>query len=234
MITAVQNVYSQMWHLLCIYHLLENVKKKAKSKLQGDMIKSFVSDFYIMKNNYSKNQFDAKYQEMLTKYELCRSYLKKQLYSNWESWVRFYITKIFTVGVESTQHVESINSVIVDQGILLKELVITIEWKLDKESQYTWINEYYGSNLSVGLPSTYSTIFKELDFILQTSLSPISLSIQRAQMNQSLLYRVNLILINQVEDDGSVSGILERSYDVSQIHLQELLNDISYNDITEL
>ncbi len=53
-------------------------------------------------------------------------------------------------------------------------------------------------------------------------------------MNQSLLYRVNLILINQVEDDGSVSGILERSYDVSQIHLQELLNDISYNDITEL
>ena len=53
-------------------------------------------------------------------------------------------------------------------------------------------------------------------------------------MNQSLLYRVNLISINQVEDDGSVSGILERSYDVPQIRLRELLNGISYNDITEL
>ena len=62
-------------------------------------------------------------------------------------------------------------------------MVIAIERELNKESQYTRINEYYGSNPSVGLPSTYSTIFKELDFILQTSLSSISLLIQRAQMN---------------------------------------------------
>ena len=77
MIAAIQNVYPQTRHLLCIYHLLENVKKKAKSKLQGDMIKSFVSDFYTMRNSYSEDQFDAKYQEMLTKYEPCRSYLEK-------------------------------------------------------------------------------------------------------------------------------------------------------------
>ncbi|CAI2186811.1 17737_t:CDS:2, partial [Funneliformis geosporum] len=36
-----------------------------------------------------------------------------------------------------------------------------------------------------------------------------------------------------VEDDSNVSGILERSYDVPQIHLRNLLNGISYNDITD-
>ena len=49
-----------------------------------------------------------------------------------------------------------------------------------------------------------------------------------------MLYQINLISINQVEDNNNISGILERSYNVPQIHLQELLNDISYNDITKL
>ena len=236
-IAAVQVVYLQTRYLLCIYHLLENVKKKAKSKLRGEAASSFVTDFYTMRNSYSEQKFDKKYKEMLTKYEPCRLYLEKRLYSSQKSWARYCISKIFTAGVESTQHVESINGIIkklVDRGTLLKELVTAIECELDKESQYIRMNDYYGSNPSVGLPSIYKTIFKELDSVLQANLLPIPLSIQRAQMNQSLLYRVNLILINQVEDDGSVSGILERSYDVSQIHLQELLNDISYNDITEL
>ena len=201
------------------------------------MIKGFVSDFYSMRNSYSEDQFNMKYQEMLTKYEACRLYLEKWLYPSRESWARYCITKIFTAGIESTQRVESINGVIkklVDHGTLLKELVIAIERELDKESQYTRINDYYGSNPSVGLPSTYNTIFKELDSVLKTNLSPILLSIQRAQMNQSLLYQASLISINQVEEkDGNISGILERSHDVPQIRLRELLNGISYNDITE-
>ncbi len=76
-----------------------------------------------------------------------------------------------------------INSVIkklVDRGTLLKKLVTTIECKLDKESQYIQMNDYYGSNPSVELPSIYKTIFKELDSVLQTNLLPILLSIQRA------------------------------------------------------
>ena len=77
MIAAVQVIYPQTRHLLCIYHLSENVKKKARSKLRGDMIKSFVSDFYSMRNSYSEDQFNMKYQEMLTKYKACRSYLEK-------------------------------------------------------------------------------------------------------------------------------------------------------------
>ncbi|CAG8732599.1 15965_t:CDS:2 [Rhizophagus irregularis] len=80
---------------------------------------------------------------------------------------------------------------------------MAIERELDKESHYTRINDFYGSNLSVGFSSTYNTIFKELDSVLQANLLPILLSIQRAQMNQSLLYQVNLVSINQIEDEES-------------------------------
>ena len=108
---------------------------------------------------------------------------------------------MFTAGIESTQRVESINGVIkklVDRGTLLNELVRAIEDELDKEAQYTRIKDYYGTNPSVGLPSTYNTIFKEIDLLLQEFLSPIPLSLQRAQMQQSLLYQANLVLIMSV------------------------------------
>ena len=244
-IAAVQVVYPQTRHLLCVYHLLENVKKKAKSKLRGELVSSFVTDFYTMRNSYSEEQFDKKYQEMLIKYEPCRPYLEKRIYPSRDSWARYCISKIFTAGIESTQRVESINGIIkklVDRGTLLKELVTAIEREFDKESQYTRINDYYGSNPSVGLPSIYKTIFKELDSVLQANLLPIPLSIQRAQMNQSLLYQANLISIDQVKDDEGNSNnilenphdILEHSHDIPQIRLRDLLNGISYNDIIEL
>ena len=104
------------------------------------------------------------------------------------------------------------------------------------------MNDYYRSNPSVGLPLIYKTIFKELDSVLQVNLLPISLLIQRAQMNQSLLYQANLISIDQVKDDEGNSNnilenphdILEHSHDIPQIRLRDLLNGISYNDIIEL
>ncbi|RGB38907.1 hypothetical protein C1646_755130 [Rhizophagus diaphanus] len=142
------------------------------------MASSFVEDFYTMRNSYSKEQFNTKYQEMLD-------------------------------NIESTQRVESINGVIkklVDRGMLLKELVMAIE---------------------------------QLDSVLQANLLAIFLSIQRAQMNQSLLYQANLVSINQVEDEetnfnNSVLGIVGHSHDIPQIRLRKLLNGISYNDITEI
>ncbi|EXX50615.1 hypothetical protein RirG_269120 [Rhizophagus irregularis DAOM 197198w] len=112
MIAAVQNTYPQTRHLLCIYHITENVKKKAKSKLHGEMINNFIGDFHHMRNSYTQCQFELRYKEMLTKYEPCRTYLEKKLYSSRESWARYAIGKVFTAGVESTQRVESINGVL--------------------------------------------------------------------------------------------------------------------------
>src|SRR3989442_1381323 len=49
-IAAIYIVYFQARHLLCIYHIVENVKKKVKSKLCVDLVMKFVEDFYHMRN----------------------------------------------------------------------------------------------------------------------------------------------------------------------------------------
>ncbi|CAB5190655.1 unnamed protein product [Rhizophagus irregularis] len=112
MLGAVQMTYSQTRHLLCIYHITENVKKKAKSKLRGEIINNFIEDFYHMRNSYTQCQFESRYKEMLTKYEPCQAYLENKLYPSRESWARYSIGKIFTAGVESTQQIKSINGVL--------------------------------------------------------------------------------------------------------------------------
>ncbi|CAB4425288.1 unnamed protein product [Rhizophagus irregularis] len=239
MLAAVQVVYPQTRHLLCIYHIAENIKKKAKALLRNDMVQNFIEDFYHMRNSYTEYQFELRYTEMLTKYEPCRSYLEKKLYPSRESWARYAISKVFTAGVESTQQVESINGVLkkhLDRGTLLKELVKVIENELDKEAQYSRIKEYYGSNPSTGLPSTYNTIFKNIDSILKDHLAPIPLSLQRAQMKQSLLYQGILISIDQVKesDNEQSNDIIERIYDKLQIRLQDLLSDINSDEIQEI
>jgi hypothetical protein len=160
---------------------------------------------------------------MLLKYEPCRTYLENKLYPNHKSWARYSIGKVFTAGVESTQRVESINGVLkkhLDRGTLLNELVKVIKNELEKEAQYNRIRDYYGSNPLTGLPSTYNTIFKDIDSILKEHLASIPLSLQRAQMKQALLYQGILITINQVkEPDNEPNDIIESMYDKPQILL---------------
>jgi hypothetical protein len=84
MLAAVQVIYLQTYHLLCIYHITENIKKKAKALLRNDMVQNFIEDFYHIRNSYSKYQFELRYNEILTKYELYRSYLERKLYFSHE------------------------------------------------------------------------------------------------------------------------------------------------------
>ncbi|CAG8695017.1 15141_t:CDS:2 [Gigaspora margarita] len=174
---------------------------------------------------------------MLIKYDSCHLYLER-LYNRHASWARYSVAKVFIAKIESTQHVESIIGIIkkhVDCGTLLKELVTVIEQELEKEAQYTRIMDYYGSNLSVGLMLTYNTIFKEVDSILKDNLVPIPLSLQRAQIKQTLLYQVTLITIDQVKKwDINYNNIIEQLYDAPQIHLAKLITDIPFDTIKEL
>ncbi|POG71595.1 hypothetical protein GLOIN_2v1774635 [Rhizophagus irregularis DAOM 181602=DAOM 197198] len=188
-----------------------DVKKKARCKLHGDMVKNFIGDFYHMRNSYTQTQFDLRFNDILSKYEPYRSYLENKLYPSRNSWARYSIAKVFTAGAKSTQRVESINGVLkkhLDRGTLLKDLVKVVESELKKELQYIRIKDYYGLNPSVGLPSTFNTIFKEIDNILQAHLSLIPLSLQQS--------------------NSTFGDIIEHEYDLPQIRLHELILEISY------
>ncbi|EXX62609.1 hypothetical protein RirG_160130 [Rhizophagus irregularis DAOM 197198w] len=128
-------------------------------------------------------------------------------------------------------------------GTLLKELVREVERKLDKESYYKRLNDYYGSNPTIGLPSAYNSIFKDIDSILKECLAPIPLSLQRAQMKQALLYQGTLITIDQYanpidlkvnEPENNPSDIVEYMYDMPQIRLQDLLSNLDNTEIQEI
>ncbi|CAG8494508.1 9982_t:CDS:2 [Cetraspora pellucida] len=119
-------------------------------------------------------------------------------------------------------------------GTLLKELMKIIEQELEKEASYNCIRDYYRSNPSSGLPSTYNTIFKTIDLVLEEHLTPIPLSLQRAQMNQSLLYQGILVTIEQAKSSIKTDSMIEHLYDVPQIRLRELLLDILDDDILEI
>ncbi|CAB5186953.1 hypothetical protein GLOIN_2v1773736 [Rhizophagus irregularis DAOM 181602=DAOM 197198] len=106
--------------------------------------------------------------------------------------------KVFTAGVESTQRVESINGVLkkhLDRGTLLKE-----------------------SNPSTGLPSTYNMIFKNIDSILKDHLASILLSLQQAQIKQSLLYQGILILIDQVKESDNEQSNGNKDYTTKALY----------------
>ncbi|CAG8816411.1 15935_t:CDS:2, partial [Gigaspora margarita] len=127
----------------------------------------------------------------------------------YELWARYSINKIFTAGVESIQRVESINSIFkkhLDHGTLLKKLVKVIKSELDKEAEYSYIRNYYGSNVAIGLPSTYHTIFKDIDLVLKDYLTPITFP----------------------------NEIVKHIYDMPQIKLQDLLSGVDSNDIQKI
>ncbi|CAB4393127.1 unnamed protein product [Rhizophagus irregularis] len=110
-----------------------------------------------------------------------------------------------------------------------------VERELDKESYYKRLNDYYGSNPTIGLPSAYDSIFKDIDSILKECLAPIPLSLERAQMKQALLYQGILITIDQVnEPDNNPSDIVEYMYDMLQIKLQDLLSNLDNTEIQEI
>ncbi|CAG8691445.1 20020_t:CDS:10 [Gigaspora margarita] len=70
---------------------------------------------------------------------------------------------------------------------------------------------------------------RAIDLVLAEYLTPIPLSFQRAQMNQSLLYQGILITIEQATDRA-----IEHLYDVSQIQLKEFLSGISNNEVEKI
>jgi len=97
----------------------------------------------------------------------------------------------FNAGVQSTQRVESYNSLIkrsVKTSTTLYELDIQIQLQLDREEQFEQ-QEQINRNLTIGLPNIIERYFKKISTIMKKYLTSRLLKMQHCQMNKSLLYR---------------------------------------------
>ncbi|CAG8811945.1 3090_t:CDS:2 [Cetraspora pellucida] len=98
-------------HLLCIWHIKENLKKALYGKL-GISFADFYSAFWKCRNAETPDAFNYYWREMVTNYPTASEYLERQLYERRKAWARGFTTMLFTLGIESTSFVESQNACI--------------------------------------------------------------------------------------------------------------------------
>jgi transposase-like protein len=107
---AIAEVFSEAWHGLCTFHIMQNATKhlheeKSENNKDIDILSEFSACMY-------KYEDIAEFEQ---KFELMRKKVTKQswldsIYKLKEKWVECYMKDVFTLGMRSTQLSESFNN----------------------------------------------------------------------------------------------------------------------------
>jgi len=196
MISAIKEIHPNTNHLLCIFHIDLNLRKKLKSKL-GVHFEEFRHKFYACRNSLCKELFESRWMQLIDQYPESAKYMSDTLYVNKESWGIPWIRNQFTAGAQSTQRIESINKQIhdrVDRSTSLCDLVTNINDYVKCEEHFENFEMLRNALPTVGLPMLHNRFFGQADDINSRYLTPIMLGKQRMQMNQSVCYDSNHII----------------------------------------
>ncbi|CAB4479697.1 unnamed protein product [Rhizophagus irregularis] len=241
LISAVRSNYQDTRHLLCIFHIDLNLRKKLKGKLR-DNFESFRSEFLTIRNSLCHRQFEIKWNELLNKYPICQPYLTRVLYSCKTSWACYAINRNFTAGVQSSQHAEVSNKIIkekLSRASHLSDVVKEVQAAFDNQSKRATITEFKNEIPTKGLPTILNEYFPNLDELLQDFLTPQILQKQRDQISQSLCYDVTLVTdwlpLLEVRDDFFQERLgREDEYDQPQSLFASLLENVPQSSIMEV
>jgi zinc finger SWIM domain-containing protein 3 len=109
---AIQVVFTEAWHGLCTYHIMQNVVKHLCNKKKEDDEEShIVSDFsFCMYNIEDKSAFEEAFNIMRNKVEKKKASWLDSIYKLKEKWAECHMRDVFTLGMRSTQLSESFNS----------------------------------------------------------------------------------------------------------------------------
>ena len=194
MVSAIHEMLPSTKHNYCIWHLRKNLDKNLRGQLHKNY-NNFVKAWNEYRNSFSESEFQKQWHELLASYPAARKYLKRALGQIVTSWALCHTNRSFNAGIQSTQRVESYNSLVkrsVKSSATLFELDTHIQSLLDKEEQFKW-HEQSSQNPTVGLPNVVRRYFKRIDTIIKKFLTSHVLKMQHSQMNESLLYRANKV-----------------------------------------
>lgn len=96
-------------HFLCIWHILENLKKNClKALREGYGV--FISRFLMIRNTPTRDMFDQQWASFVdSQSPAVQHYLTRQLGgSKVEKWARAYMSNMFTIDLNTTSRVESL------------------------------------------------------------------------------------------------------------------------------
>jgi len=195
MIRAIKEIYPNTQHLLCIFHIDLNLRKKLKGKL-GKQFEEFCHKFYICRNSLCEELFECRWNQLVNQYSVAAKYLTETLYAKKESWGIPWIRKRFTAGVQSTQRIESINKHIhdkVDRATSLCGLLHSIKDHVRNEEHLEKFEVERNALPTIGMPMLNERFFSQMDAVIKNFLTPVILGKQRSQMNESVCYDTNRI-----------------------------------------
>jgi hypothetical protein len=196
MIQSIKEIYPITKHLLCIFHIDLNLRKKLKGKL-GNKFEEFRHKFYTCRNSLCEDLFEFRWNQLIDQYSAAAKYLSDTLYINKESWAIPWIRKRFTTGAQSTQRIESINRHIhdkVDRSTSLCDLLLSIKDHVRNEEHLENFELERNAIPTIGMPMLNTRFFSQMDAVIKEFLTPVILGKQRSQMNQSVVYDANRII----------------------------------------
>jgi hypothetical protein len=196
LISAIKEIHSDASHLLCIFHIDLNLRKKLKGKL-GARFEEFRNKFYVCRNSLCKELFESRWVQLIDQYPESAKYMSDTLYISKESWAIPWIRNQYTADVQSTQRIESINKQIherVDRSTSLCDLVVNINDYIKCGEHFEKFEIKRNALPTVRLPMLHNRFFGQADDIIKQYLTPIMLGKQRLQMSQSVCYDINRIM----------------------------------------
>ncbi|PKK63074.1 hypothetical protein RhiirC2_647683, partial [Rhizophagus irregularis] len=102
-------------HCICLFHMNQNFIKQLKGKLH-DEFTSCHQLFIKTRNSSCVEDFERRWQRLITNYPAAKSYLQNKLYPIRFSWAYCYTQTRFTAGTTTTQRAESENNTIKLEG----------------------------------------------------------------------------------------------------------------------
>jgi hypothetical protein len=196
MIHSIKEIYPNTQHLLCIFHIDLNLRKKLKGKL-GSQFEEFHHKFYVCRNSLCEELFECRWNQLVNQYPAAAKYLSESLYAKKESWAIPWVYKQFTTGAQSTQRIESINKHIhdkVDRATSLCDLLHSIKDHIKNEEHLEKFEIERNALPKVGMPMLNTRFFGQMDAVIKDFLTPVMLGKQRSQMNQSVCYDANRVI----------------------------------------
>ena len=194
LINAVSQVYPNIPHFYCLYHIWQNIIKHLKGKL-GEKFYPFSKAFYSCRNSLSIELFEQRWRSMIHEFPECERYMNRALYANRISWAKAYTPFQFNCGIQSMQSVESFNSIIkksLHSASTLCDVAEAIDKRHQEEIRYCQLTDIKAKYTTVGLPHISSQFFSNVDIEIVKFLPPLILSLQRFQISQSFTYEGQL------------------------------------------
>ncbi|CAI2191108.1 7366_t:CDS:2, partial [Funneliformis geosporum] len=139
---AIAQIYPQIRHLHCIWHIGQNIPKNLKSKLHSDY-EEFAKKFFQCRNKLSIENFEDDYIKLIEDYPNAKA------------------------GMQSTSCVKSINRVIKKDldglYVSLNDLCASLTRILKKQQNNKEFIAWKQSMLLISPPNIYNTIFQDID-----------------------------------------------------------------------